>query len=334
MQTVIREPDLAGSSILVVDDNPNNLQVIGNALKGYGFRLHFVLHGAQVEAAVAANNPDLILLDVRMPDVDGFDVCRQLQADPRTARIPVIFVTAAYKDSESIVRGFEVGGVDYITKPFFAPELIARVRTHLQLKKYKDHLERLSSTDTLTGLLNRRGMSERLAAEESRVRRSEGGFAVCIADVDHFKAINDTHGHQLGDDVLESIAATMRSAVREHDVVARWGGEEFLLLLPDTGVDGAHVLAEKLRCAVQAQSFTSDVGSFEVTMTFGVALWSTGSSIAGCIREADDALYEGKRQGRNRVVVADADPAGRAELAARAGAVSGGDTSATQGEPS
>lgn len=299
--------DLAGSHILVVDDNPKNLQVIGNILKKHNFHLHFVLSGTKVFDALAQTEVDLILLDIKMPEMDGYEVCRKLREMDDYADIPVIFVTAVHKDEESIAKGFSAGGVDYITKPFYTDELVARIRTHLRLKKYREYFHNLSLIDPLTRLLNRRAMIERIESEQRRSARSQSGFSLLLADIDYFKQVNDHYGHNCGDAVLKGVSSTLKDRIRGGDQAGRWGGEEFLLLLPDTRSDGAAVLAESLRSAVESLSFQCEESTLNVTMTFGVMECTAGDGIDDCIRKADEALYRGKAGGRNRCVAYEAE---------------------------
>ncbi len=300
----MRDIDITGSKILIVDDNPQNLQVVGNLLKPQRFHLQFAMSGDKVFDAVQENRPDLILLDIHMPGMDGFEVAGKLSEDPAYRNIPVIFLTAAYKDEESIVRGFQSGGVDYVTKPFFTEELVARIKTHLQLKKYKEYLEELSYTDPLTSLLNRRSMLERIYTEQKRSQRSNTCFTVIIADIDYFKTVNDTYGHDCGDAVLVGVARTLGRRIREQDLAARWGGEEFLLLLPETESEGGSILAENLRKAVAEKHFSCGSNTVNITMTFGISCCDPGTTdINVCIKEADEALFLGKNEGRNRCVV-------------------------------
>ena len=299
----VHDIDISNSNVLVVDDNPQNLQVVGNLLKPHNLNLQFVMSGDKVIEAVTEHPPDLILLDIQMPGMDGFEVSRTLHQHPLYTDIPVIFLTAAYKDEESIVKGFQSGGVDYVTKPFFSEELIARIKTHLQLKKYKEYLKELSYTDSLTGLLNRRSMLDRIHEEKKRTRRSGIPFTVVIADVDYFKKVNDTYGHDCGDVVLQEIAKTLKQTVREQDCLARWGGEEFLLLLPETDGGGGITLSNKLRHVVEEMNVECRSNRIHVTMTFGISDCNLENSITECIKQADEALYKGKEEGRNRCII-------------------------------
>ncbi len=298
--------NISGSTIMIVDDNASNLQIVGNLLRDEDWNLQFSLSGEKALEAVEEQPPDLILLGINMPDIDGFEVCRRLQEQGSTSLIPVIFLTAAYKDKDSIARGFEVGGVDYVTKPFYTVELKARIKTHLQLKKYQDYLEALSFTDPLTKLCNRRSMLEKIRDQVGRSRRSGEAFSLVMGDIDYFKKINDTWGHDCGDDVLRWVSQTMEGEVREQDTVSRWGGEEFLILLPKTDIQGAVSLAEKLRQVVEAGRpvCRDSEGEIPLTMTFGAAAGTGDVPVRRLISQADAALYQGKESGRNRVVSA------------------------------
>src|SRR5579859_4005198 len=196
--------------------------------------------------------PDLILLDVVMPGLDGFEVCRRLRAEERTQRIPIVFITGlnALEDER---RGLELGAIDFISKPVQAAIVRLRVRNHLELKRYRDFLEDLSLVDGLTGIGNRRRFDEFLLREWRRSRRGRAPLALVLLDVDNFKAFNDHYGHAAGDDCLREVAATIAMLVRRPgDLCARYGGEEFAAILPHTDLTGARTLAERIREAVLA----------------------------------------------------------------------------------
>lgn len=298
------------SRILIVDDSPVNLKIIGSLLDDS----HDVITALDGQTAIrqaAENAPDLILLDVLMPGMDGLEVCRILKSQQATAEIPVIFITVVSKPRD-IVKALEAGGQDYITKPFCALELRARIKAHLELRESREalkayareleaknrelnetlaRLEVVAMTDYLTGLPNRRFMMQRFTEEIARVKRTHGQMALVLADVDKFKAINDTYGHNCGDLVLERIAAVMRENLREQDIVARWGGEEFLFLLPDTDFAGGQVVAEKLSRAILAEAISYGDRQLSVNVTFGVAQYDCASDIDANIKKADEALY-------------------------------------------
>jgi len=309
--------------ILIVDDVPKNLSLLGNMLRSENYDIAVATGGKQALQVAKATQPDLILLDIMMPEMNGFEVCKALKADRTTADSRIIFLTAR-NESEDIVKGFKLGGVDYVTKPFSGTELIVRVKTHLELKQNRDQLQKLndeliekneklerayeklqeiSRTDMLTKLSNRRDMIDKLNLEVNRFSRNAKYFSLIIGDIDKFKSVNDTYGHECGDKVLVSVAEILTVNLRQIDVVARWGGEEFLMLLPDTTLDGAMIVAEKLRKAIESRKVLYDKHTLEVTMTFGVSCYTDPEyDINYYIRQADEGLYQGKQNGRNQVV--------------------------------
>src|SRR4051812_31479515 len=237
--------------------------------------------------------PDLILLDVDMPDCDGFEACRRLKADAATAGIPVIFLTGVC-DPEQKVQGFELGAVDYVTKPFEPSELRARVRAALRTKYLMDLLAKRAMIDGLTGLWNRACFEQRLATELSLAGRTDRPVACALIDLDHFKQVNDNHGHPFGDEVLRTIAQVVVDACRHEDVVCRYGGEELVLLMPNTTAEQALELAERVRAAVAATPFTTARGPAKVTCSIGVADGLDGRG-AAMVDLADKALYRAKQ---------------------------------------
>lgn len=295
--------------LLVVDDEPANVQVLYQALAAE----HQVLvatHGEQALRLAHDKQPELILLDVVMPDMDGHEVCRRLKADPATRDIPVIFVTAHSDESEE-TRALDAGAVDFIAKPVNPRIVLARVRTHLTLKQQADVLRQLAFLDGLTGLFNRRGFDQRLHAEVERAARNGQPLALVMADVDHFKRFNDRHGHQAGDDCLRRVGAALAAGLnRSADLLARYGGEEFAAILPETDLAGAREVAQRLEQQVRAEAIThgdSPVAPV-VTASLGVAALRTGAggtraAIDDLLARADRALYRAKHAGRGRVSV-------------------------------
>ena len=295
--------------ILVVDDVPTNVQILAEALHGL-YRIKVASNGNDaLDIAQREPHPDLILLDVMMPDMDGFEVCRRLKADLRTQKIPVIFATAmsSMADEE---RGLNLGAVDYITKPFVIPIAKARIRNHIRLKQQADRLEALSLLDALTDIPNRRRYDESLASEWARAKRDRTPLSLIMIDIDHFKEYNDYYGHGAGDVCLQRVATELaEGVVRPGDVVARYGGEEFVVILPDTDKDSAGQIAERLRERIEklnlahAYSETKSV----ITISAGVA---TQTELGECLSSrmlhdsADKALYMAKAGGRNRVYCA------------------------------
>ncbi len=289
--------------LLVVDDQPVNIQALYQAFAA-DHQVLMATSGEQALALCASQQPDLVLLDVVMPGLDGHEVCRRLQADPATRDIPVIFVTA-HNDEAAETLGLELGAVDFISKPINPKIVRARVRTHLTLKAQSDLLRQWVYIDGLTGVYNRRHFDERLAAEWGRAVRSGSPLSVVLLDVDLFKRFNDRHGHQAGDDCLRRVAAALQAGLRRPgDLIARYGGEEFVCLLPDTAHAGALVVAEQLRAAVQALHIEHGESSVApaVTVSLGVCTQTGGLpvSAADLLRAADAQLYRAKSEGRNR----------------------------------
>ncbi|GMU43134.1 MAG: diguanylate cyclase [Xanthomonadales bacterium] len=289
--------------ILVVDDQPANIQTLYQVLKG-DYDVAMATDGSQAIALCQRRPPDLVLLDVVMPGIDGFEVCKRLKADSATRDVPVIFVTA--RDStEDETQGLEVGAVDFITKPVNPPVVRARVRTHVELKRQADFLRSMAFNDGLTGVANRRWFDERLQVEWLRCRRNKLPLSLILLDLDHFKAYNDHYGHQAGDDCLRAVAAAMKARLgRPADLLARYGGEEFVCLLPETPAEGARAKSEDLGRAVfdlgipHAGSATAPV----VTISRGVATAAPAveGSPSELLARADERLYAAKHAGRNR----------------------------------
>lgn len=300
-------------TILVVDDESTNVQALGNLLKNE-YRIRVANNGEKALAVardISQPQPDLILLDIQMPGLDGYEVCRRLKQSADTSEIAIIFVTAldATSDEE---QGLTLGAVDYITKPFSPAIVRARVNTHLQLKRKTDLLEQYAMLDGLTGIPNRRFFDEQL---DSGIRQSlrEGHLlSVIMMDVDQFKPFNDNYGHGAGDQCLRGVSAALSVAVkRPADRVCRFGGEEFVALLPNTDAGGAENLAEKMRACVEELGIRHAYSSVApvVTISLGTATFdpSSGGDPSSLLERADNALYEAKKAGRNRVSKASAD---------------------------
>ena len=290
--------------LLVVDDQPVNIQVLYQVFSA-DHQVLMATSGEQALALCASKQPDLVLLDVVMPGMDGYAVCQRLKADEATRGIPVIFVTA-HNDEAAETRGLDAGAVDFISKPINPRIVRARVKTHLTLKTQSDLLRQWVYTDGLTGLCNRRCLDERLATEWSRAARNASALSVVMLDVDFFKRYNDRYGHQAGDECLRRVASTLKAGLkRPADMVARYGGEEFICLLPDNDLDGAMQLAAQLGQDVFAQQIAhadSSVASV-VTVSLGVccAHPSAASGAAELLRRADAYLYQAKAAGRHTV---------------------------------
>jgi two-component system cell cycle response regulator len=304
--------------ILVADDEPVNLALIRRRLEWEDYRVETAEDGGQAVEAAKRVLPDLIILDVMMPVLDGLGACRLLKEDPSTRDIPVIFLSAL-DDTDTKVNGLSLGANDYISKPFRVEELLARVAVGIRLKRERDLLQEnaeelrrraeaaseMSMTDALTGLLNRYGLQRALQRELSEARRYARPLSCLLLDVDFFKLINDTHGHAAGDAALMQAARVLTESMRGSDVVCRYGGEEFLVLAPETDARGALSLAEKIRLAVSARLFGDGERAFALTLSAGVAELRPGESGNDMIARADFALYQAKQRGRDRVEAAE-----------------------------
>ncbi len=301
--------DLKDMNILIVDDVPKNIDVLRKMLGESGFIISVAPSGETALKLVNKNKPDLILLDVMMPGISGFETCERLKADSNTAHIPILFVTAR-TEVEAVVEGFKVGGVDYIAKPFREEEVLARIKTQLSIKKLLleknkliEKLDSLSRIDPLTGISNRRDMMEKLENEQSRFERYGKSFSVIMCDIDHFKKVNDQYGHDFGDYALKEVAILLKEQIRELDKLSRWGGEEFFIVLPETNLMGAVNVAEKMRKSIESYSFEFGGATLRISMSFGVSCHANeGVKLDDLLKETDRFLYKAKDKGRNTVV--------------------------------
>jgi len=289
--------------LLVVDDQPANIQAVYQAFSA-DHQVLMATSGEQALKLAVGKQPDLILLDVVMPGMDGHEVCRRLKADAATRGIPVIFVTA-HSDEAAETQGLALGAVDFISKPINPAIVRARVKTHLTLKAQADLLRQWVYVDGLTGVRNRRGLDEQLAVEWGRAVREGGALSVILLDVDFFKRYNDHYGHQAGDACLRAVAAFLRQAVkRPGDLVARYGGEEFACLLPGTPLDGALAFARQLGAGVEALALAHAQSSVSPVVTVSLGVCGTSGRLPGnaeaLLRTADEQLYAAKAAGRNR----------------------------------
>jgi two-component system, cell cycle response regulator len=291
---------------LVIDDSPDIHTLVKVRLGKEQVVIQCASDGASGLAAAREFRPDLILLDIDMPERDGFAVCTDLKADSMTRDIPIIFLSGATSTKDKI-RGLELGATDYVTKPFDPAELRARVRAALRTAYLMDLLSRKAMIDGLTGLWNRTYLDSRLEAEVAHARRTGRSVSCIMLDVDHFKSINDRYGHPFGDEVLRMIAVALGASCRSEDVVCRYGGEGFAVLLPNTNAVAASELAERLRRAIEGEAMKFKGQVVKVTSSFGVSELS-GNTSASVIERADKALYDAKQSGRNCVCVAAISP--------------------------
>lgn len=312
--------------ILIVDDLPQNIMSLQAVIDDMGFEIIAAQSGNEALRQSLKHDFALILLDAQMPGMNGIEVARMIRSNPKTSHFPIIFVTAGMKDLLDQIKGYETGAVDYLMKPFEPVILRSKVKVFKELyqqrkliEKFYSNLEqiveertaelkeanakisRLAATDELTGLANRRSFNECLLASISAARRHDFPLSLIMIDIDHFKIVNDTLGHSKGDAILQSFAELLRQMIRFEDVAARWGGEEFTIVLPHTASDAAAALAERIRASFEQHS----IGAvpIELSASFGVVELLENDDIELFIKRADDAMYSAKTRGRNRVVI-------------------------------
>jgi diguanylate cyclase (GGDEF)-like protein len=312
--------------ILVVDDIRKNLQLLIEILDDHGYGTTFAMSGNQALERVKVTQPDLILLDLMMPEMNGLEVCEILKKDENTAEIPVIFLTAS-NGTDHLVKAFESGAVDYVIKPFKTPELLARVKTHLELKNTKDKLKKayeemkiIASTDELTGIANRRSIFDCGKQEFERSKRYKSPFSLLMIDIDKFKNINDTYGHDIGDEALKMMVEITLHCLRKVDYIGRLeteeealakkshlgrlGGEEFVVILPETNLEGGYKAAIRVCEAMRETSLPVGDKNVSITVSVGVASYdSKDTTLDDLLKRADLALFAAKDNGRNRVAI-------------------------------
>ena len=286
-------------NILVVDDNPDKLGLLEAALSLAGYQVTTAMDGEEALAAIESYQPDLVITDVMMPRMNGYELAQRIRANPQTKFIPVIMQTAAGRRVEDLRRASEIGALGYITDPSDIDLLLSRTRTLLEFKAYLDVCEEAAFTDHLTGLANRRRFERQLEREVNRTLRLGHPFCLLMVDIDNFKKLNDTFGHSAGDEAIRLISKALRAGTRGIDLASRFGGEEFSILLVETPLERGMEVAERLRVAIRSISLPSGA---QVTASFGVAECPSSAQTASeILRAADDLLYEAKRNGRDRV---------------------------------
>ena len=296
-------------TILVAEDNADQLEIIQTILTKGRYRVVSAVNGQEAMERLAREPVDIALLDIMMPKLTGLEVCRKIREDPRLRNIYVIFLTALVA-GEDRVKGLEMGANDYITKPFYIPELMARISVAERLTHERREMERQAAHDPLTGLYNRRTFEERLGPEFDRAKRYGRPLSILMIDVDDFKRVNDKYGHDWGDVVLKEVARVLREKTRKSDIPARYGGEEFIMMLPEIALEGAEQAAEKIRQEIDGLRFNpNSLPPFSVTVSVGVASSSSRSyeDSRAAVKDADLALYRAKRNGKDRV---ESSPAG------------------------
>lgn len=315
------------ATILIIDDEESLRNLLESALNNEGYNVLTAYDGIEGYDMAVKDYPDLILLDIMMPDIDGYEVLNRLKKDSRTTNIPIIFLTAK-ADAEERVIGLEAGAVDYITKPFYLKEVIARIKIHLKLKEYENmlkiknqelkeysdlllelnaKLDEMARKDELMNIWNRRAFNEQIAQTHNYSVRYKRPYSLIIADLDHFKNYNDLYGHQAGDIVLQEVAQAITKTCRITDFIARYGGEEIVVILPETDEPEGIIIAERIIKAVSNLKIPH-----EKNANFGVVTISAGVSTYKptflldwefIVKKADEALYRAKNSGRNKVSI-------------------------------
>ncbi|MGH7899071.1 MAG: GGDEF domain-containing response regulator [Candidatus Binatia bacterium] len=289
-------------TVLVVDDRESNRMVLRGMLESAGHRTICAADGEQAIKLAVSHRPDVILLDVKMPGMDGFQVCAELQNLGETASIPVVFVTANLTDEQDMLHGLEVGAYDYLVKPISRSMLLARVGIMLRIRRSEERARQLSMIDEFTGLFSKNYVVRRLDEEIQRAQRRDSPLTVTMIDLDDFKRCNDTFGHQFGDDVLKRVSAILNSNTRLYDSVGRYGGEEFLIVQPEVSESEAVAMIERLQERVQAERFCGKARQVRVSFSAGIAGWDHESSADQLIHAADSALYAAKHAGKNQTM--------------------------------
>ena len=296
--------------ILVVEDERDIRDMVALMVRGMGHTVYTAENGREGLEKIHRHGVSIVLLDLMMPEMDGFEFCQAVKEDQTLSDLHII-ITSAKEALEDKVKGLELGAADYLTKPFSLTELRARIgvgeritRAQRKLKEQQALLEKLAREDKLTGLYNRRHFEERAVEECQRAQRYRRPLSLLLCDLDHFKKVNDQYGHSAGDMVLQQIGQAIQQCCRTSDLTARLGGEEFTVLLTETGINEAQKVAERLCAAVRLLTFAHPSGPFHITMSIGIATINPTHTLEALVDEADQALYLAKRNGRNRVELA------------------------------
>ena len=292
------------TKILVVDDNILNIRLLKDILEDENYTVFQVNNGIQVLDMVHDIKPDVILLDIMMPGMDGFEVCKGLKNDFEVKDIPIIMVTAKTESSD-LKKALEIGAFDYIKKPIDEVEVIARVQSALRFKEYQDKLKEMASKDGLTGVYNHALLIELFEKELNKQERNAGNISFVMLDIDYFKKVNDSYGHISGDIVLKELSQILEASTRSSDIVGRFGGEEFGIVLPEISADEAYKLCDRIRQTIENYDFFISDIAIKITVSMGMYFKTSNDSISNkdIIKNADAALYTAKHSGRNRVEV-------------------------------
>lgn len=291
-----------GAKILVVDDNNLNVRLLTDILEDEGYDVYSCSNGSEVLDMAHRILPEAILLDIMMPGLDGFEVCKLLKRDFEIKDIPVIMVTAK-TDSMDVKKALELGAFDYIKKPIDEVEVIARLQSALRFKQHQDKLKQMAMKDGLTNLYNHALLIELFEKELTKQERNGNSISFVMIDIDYFKKVNDTYGHITGDQILRKLSDLLINSIRSCDIVGRYGGEEFGIVLPEANFDAALHICQRIRKNVEDYEFNVDGKSIKITVSLGMYFKSPEDTISSSemIRKSDEALYRAKANGRNRV---------------------------------
>jgi diguanylate cyclase (GGDEF)-like protein len=296
--------DKNGITVMIIEDHPDQRELLEIVLQKEGYRVITAANGVEALERLAKEPVKVILSDVMMPKMDGFELMRKIRSNPEFKNVYIILITARIQERDR-VQGLDLGADDYITKPFSFSELLARVRVGARVVQYQQHLEHQALVDSLTSLFNRRAFERKMEEEFERAARYHHPLSLMILDVDDFKKINDTYGHHWGDQVLKKIAEHLRTKTRRSDYPSRYGGEEFVLILPETDVENALRVDSKVRSEIKTTTFDSKGRAFSVTVSTGVSSTCNKeySNWQQMLEDADQALYLAKNRGKDRAEV-------------------------------
>ena len=289
-------------TVLVIEDHPDQRELLAIVLQREGYRVVTAANGLEALEKLEVENVQIALSDIMMPKMDGFELIKRIRTNPALKSIYLILITARIQEGDR-VRGLDLGADDYITKPFSFSELLARVRVGSRVVHYQQHLEYQTQVDSLTGLFNRRAFEKKIHEEFERSKRYHNPLSLLILDIDNFKTINDTYGHHGGDAALVKISETFREKTRQSDFPSRYGGEEFVLVLPETDQENALQVASKIHDAIRSSAFGTTARPFKLTVSIGVSSTSTRfySDWRQMLDDADQALYLAKNTGKDRI---------------------------------
>jgi len=291
-------------TVLVIEDHPDQRDLLAIVLQREGYRVITAANGVEALEKLESEPVQIALSDIMMPKMDGFELIKRIRANASLKSIYLILITARIQEGDR-VRGLDLGADDYITKPFSFSELLARVRVGSRVVQYQQYLEYQTQVDSLTGLFNRRAFEKKIQDEFDRSLRYHNPFSLLILDVDNFKTINDTYGHHSGDAVLVKISETLRDKTRKSDFPSRYGGEEFVMILPETDLDSAVQVAGKVHEAIRTHTFGTNTHPFKLTVSIGVSSTSSQfySDWRQMLKDADQALYVAKNSGKDRIEI-------------------------------